>query len=184
MANANVEEELIAYDGLLAVAEVGAAAPTAADSALGVDWTDLGLTVEGVTRSEPVETTTRRGWPKNTKLRTIVSSQAVRWSTALVQTNLDTVELFHGAEVDVDGAIVTNPGIWPQKAFVLDAIDDGDDGLGQIIREYMPKGRIVEVGEQAINTSAGLAWPVVIESEYDPGIGGHTKRYFSALEGS
>lgn len=184
MAAANVEEELIAYDGVLAYAAVGATAPTAADSPLALAWIDLGLTIEGVTRSEPVESTTRRGWPRNTKLRTIVSSQAVRWVTALVQANIDTVELFHGVTVNIDGSIVTNPGIWPAQAFVLDAIDDGADGIGQIIREYMPQGRIVEIGEQAINTVAGLAWPVTIESEYDATIGGHTKRWFSALAGS
>lgn len=182
MSTANIDEELIAFDGLISVGVHGTAvAPTSALSTLDPSWTDLGLTVDGVTRSEPTSRTPRRAWPRQTKLRDIVTEAAVRWVTSLVQASIDTIELFHGTEIDpLDGSLITNPGVWPQIAFLIDAIDSD----GRVIREYAPTARVVEIGDQPINTTAGLAWPVTIEAEYDATLGGYTQRFFSDLAGS
>lgn len=179
----DVSEELVGIDGVVATGVYGTAvAPTDADTALGVTWTDQGVVVAGgVTRTTNRSATVRRGWQQNRKLRTLTTDAAVRFSFTLVQTNQDSVELFHGVEVDTDdGSVVVNPSNdWPNIAFCLDVID-GD----RVIREYVPTARVVEVGDQVAVAGDTFGWPVVIESDYNTGLGGHTQRFFSDLAGS
>ena len=95
----------------------------------------------------------------------------------LVQTSEDNIELFHGVPL-VAGSLVTNPGReWPRIAFDLDVID-GDN----VIREYAPSAKVVEVGDQVAVAGETYGWPITIEAEYDAGIGGYTKQYFSEFE--
>lgn len=178
MAGVDVDEELVGIDGIVATGVHGvAAAPTDAESGLGVTWTDQGLVVSGgVTRTTNRSATVRRAWQNNRKLRTLVTDAAVRFTFTLVQTNPDSVELFHGVEVDpVSGSVIVNPSNdWPNIAFDLDVID-GD----RIVREYVPTARVVEVGDQVAVAGDTFGWPVVIESDWDDTIQGHTKRFFS-----
>jgi hypothetical protein len=177
----DVDEEFVGIDGNVYVGVHGVAvAPTGAEDAPGGTWTDLGLTTDtGVTRSEPVTSTKRYGWQNKTQLRTLTTEAAVRFDTVLVQTNPDTVELFHGIEVDVDGSVITNPGTWPTIAFLLDVID-GDN----VIREYAPNARVVEIGDQVAVSGDTFGWPVTIEATYDATLGGYTQRWFSELVAS
>jgi hypothetical protein len=177
----DVSEEFVGIDGNVYVGEYGVAvAPTDADTSLGVTWTDLGLTTNtGVTRSEPTSSTTRRAWQNNAKLRTLVTEAAVRWATVLVQTNPDTIELFHGLPLEADGSVITNPGVWPTIAFTIDVID-GEN----VIREYAPTAQVVEIGDQVAVAGDTFGWPVTIEASYDSTLGGYTQRWFSEFEGS
>jgi hypothetical protein len=180
---ANAAEEFVAIDGIVATGENGVAvAPTDAGGDLGVTWTDHGLTTDaGVTRSQPVSSTTRRAWQNRKKLRTIVTEAAVRFQFVLVQTNEDNIALFHGVPLTA-GSLVTDPGReWPLIAFDLDMIDtDSDDD--DTIREYAPSARVVEVGDQVALAGGGLGWPITVEAEYDAGIGGYTKQFYSKFE--
>lgn len=179
MAGIDVDEEFVGIDGIVATGAYGtAAAPTDASSPLGVSWTDHGLTTAaGVTRTEPVATTTRRAWQNNAKLRTLVTEAAVRFAFVLVQTSQANVELFHGTTM-VDGKLVVNPGANRAPiAFDFDTID-GDN----VIREYAPRAKVVEVGEQVAVAGETYGWPITIEAEYDAGIGGYTERFFSEFE--
>ena len=110
MASADVTEEFIAGDGIVATGVQGVAvAPTSATSELDASWTDQGLVSgDGVVISEQVTSTPRRAWQNNRKLRTIVSEAAQRFVFTLVQTNSDSVELFHGVPVDVSGSVTVN----------------------------------------------------------------------------
>lgn len=173
------EEEFIAIDGIVASGVNGAAvAPTDASSALDASWTDHGLTADsGVTRSAPATRQIRRAWQKNIKLRTLTTEAAVRFVFTLVQTSEANVGLFHGVPL-VSGSLVTDPSReWPVIAFDFDQID-GDN----VIREYAPKARIVEIGDQVSLAGDNIGYPITLEAEYDSGIGGYTVLFYSEFE--
>ena len=177
----DVSEEFVAIDGIVATGSYGvAAAPANASGALGGTWTDHGLTTDaGVTRSQPVSQTVRRAWQNNKKLRTLTTEAAVRFQFILVQTDEANVALFHGVAL-TSGSLVTDPGReWPQIGFDLDMIDGTN-----VIREYAPSARVVEVGDQVAVAGGGLGWPITVEAEYDAGIGGYTKQFYSEFEGA
>lgn len=179
--SADPDEEYVAFDGIVATGVYGVAvAPTDATTDLGGTWTDHGLTTAaGVTRSQPVTATTRRAWQNNAKLRTLVTEAAVRFVFTLVQTSEENVELFHGTTM-VDGVLVVDPSReWPAIAFDFDTID-GDN----VIREYAPRAKVVEVGDQVAVAGDTWGWPITIEAEYDSGIDGYTKQFYSEFEGS
>lgn len=181
----NSEQEFIAIDGIVASGVHGtAAAPVNASGALGGTWTDHGLTSDaGVTRSQPVSRTVRRAWQNRKKLRTITTEAAVRFQFTLIQTNEANIQLFHGLELTA-GSIVTDPSReWPLIAFDLDMIDTESDA-DDVIREYAPSARVVEVGDQVALAGGGLGWPITVEAEYDADLGGYTKIFFSKFEGA
>lgn len=181
--SADVTEELVGIDGIVATGVHGSAvAPTDATGTLDASWTDQGLmTSAGVTRTTNRSATTRRAWQRNRKLRTLVTDASIRFQFVLVQTNEDSVELFHGVALDpVSGSVIVDPSAdWPNIAFCLDVIDGSN-----IIREYVPTARVVEVGEQVAVAGDTFGWPVTIESDYDDSIGGHSERFFSEFSGS
>jgi hypothetical protein len=180
---ADAAEEFIAIDGIVATGTYAVAvAPTSAADALGVTWTDHGLTTDaGVTRSQPVSRTVRRAWQNRAKLRTITTEAAVRFQFILVQTNEDNIGLFHGVALTA-GTLVADPSReWPVIAFDLDMIDT-ESAADDTIREYAPRARVVEVGDQVALAGGGLGWPVTVEAEYDSGIAGYTKLFFSKFE--
>jgi hypothetical protein len=175
------DEEYVAFDGIVATGVYGVAvAPTDASTPLGGTWEDHGLvTAAGVTRSQPVTSTTRRAWQNNTKLRTLVTEAAVRFQFILVQTSEANVELFHGTTM-VGGALVVDPSReWPAIAFDFDTID-GDN----VIREYAPRAKVVEVGDQVAVAGDTWGWPITIEAEYDATLDGYTQQFYSEFEGS
>lgn len=185
MSGPNATEEFLSIDGIVATGTYGVAvAPDSASDALDASWHDHGLTTDaGVTRSQPVSRTARRGWQKNRKLRTVTTEAAVRFAFILVQTTKENVALFHGMPL-VAGSIVTDPGRdWPLIAFDLDLIDDDSDD-NDVIREYAPRARVVEVGDQVALAGDGWGWPITVEAEYDDGIEGYTKQFFSKWEGA
>lgn len=180
-------EETVGIDGVVAFGEYGAAvAPTDGSTALDASWRDVGLvTAEGVTRSEQVTSTPRYAWQNNTKLRTLITESSVRFEFTLVQTNADTVELFHGVPLDELGSLITNPGVErPRIAFDLDVIDRDAAGNEAVVREYAPNAQVVEVGEQVAVAGDTFGWPITIEASYDEELGGYTQRWFTALAGS
>lgn len=177
----DVTEEFVPIDGIVASGTYGsAAAPVNATGALGGTWTDHGLTTDaGVTRSQPVSQTVRRAWQNSKKLRTLTTEAAVRFQFILVQTDLANIQLFHGVPL-VAGSLVADPSReWPLITFDLDMID-GDN----VIREYAPSARVVEVSDQVAVAGGGFGWPITIEAEYDAGIGGYTKQFYSEFEGA
>lgn len=182
MTSPNVDEEFVGVDGIVATGVYGVAvAPTTAVGALDASWTDQGETTDaGVNRASTRSATTRRGWQKNRKLRTLVTESATRFKFVLVQTSRDSVALFHGVPLSA-GSIITDPGReWPLIAFDLDLVDSSV--ANGTIREYAPRARVVEVGEQIAVAGDGWGWPITIETEYDNTLGGHTRQWYSKFE--
>lgn len=176
----NTNEEFIAVDGIVATGEYGVAvAPTGSNSALGATWHDHGLTTDaGVTRSTQASRTIRRAWQNQVKLRTVTTDGGVRFQFVLVQTDAENAKLFHGVPL-VSGSLVTNPTReWPLIAFDFDTIDGAN-----VIREYAPRARVVEVGDQVAVSGDTFGFPITVEAEYDAGIGGYTKLFYSQFEG-
>lgn len=183
MAGVDVNEEFAAIDGIVATGEYGVAvAPTNATDVLGGTWTDQGETTDaGVVRSQVRTVTTRRGWQRNRKLRALVTEGAVRFQFTLVQTNADSIELFHGMPLTA-GSIVTDPTRdWPLIAFDLDMVDTGIPANG-VIREYAPSARVVEVGDRTAVAGVGVTWNITVEAEYDDTIQGYTQVFYSSEE--
>jgi hypothetical protein len=177
----DITEEFVAIDGIVASGVYGtAAAPVDASGALGGTWTDHGLTTDaGVTRSQPVSQTMRRAWQNNKKLRTLTTEAAVRFQFVLVQTDEANVALFHGVALS-SGSLITDPSReFPKIAFDLDMVDGSN-----VIREYAPSARVIEVGDQVAVAGGGLGWPITLEAEYDDGIAGYTKQFYSEFEGA
>jgi hypothetical protein len=175
----NTDEEFVAIDGIVASGEYGVAvAPETATSELGVTWNDHGLTTDaGVTRSSQATRTIRRAWQNNTKLRTLTTDAGVRFQFILTQTNAANVSLFHGVEL-VAGSLITNPNQdWPLIAFCFDKID-GDN----IIREYAPRARVVEVQDQVAVAGDTWGYPITVEAEYDDTLEGFTQLWYSEFE--
>lgn len=176
----SVDEEFVGLNGVVAVGTYGVAvAPSDGTTALGVTWADLGYTTDaGVTRSEPQSVETRRAWQNRVKLRTLVTEFAVRWSFVLVQTSADVVKAFHGVSVDASGALVITGDEKPLIAFDLDIIDGAN-----VIREYAPRARVVEIGDQVAVSGDTFGWPITIEAEFDATLNGYTKRWFTGIAG-
>jgi hypothetical protein len=180
---ADATEEFIAIDGIVATGTYGVAvAPTTASGDLGVTWTDHGLTTDaGVTRSQPVSRTVRRAWQNRAKLRTITTEAAVRFQFVLVQTSEENIELFHGVALTAGSIDVDPSREWPLIAFCLDTIDTESEN-DDVIREYAPSARVVEVGDQVAIAGGGYGWPITVEAEYDSGIATYTKQFYSKFE--
>jgi hypothetical protein len=101
----------------------------------------------------------------------------VRWVFILVQTSQANVELFHGTTM-VDGRLVVDPTREkPSIAFDFDTID-GDN----VIREYAPNAKVVEVGDQIAIAGDTWGWPITIEADYDDTIDGYTVQFYSEFE--
>lgn len=181
---ADPDEEFVGIDGVVAVAPLGTAAPTDATTVLPVAWKDLGLTTsDGVTRSEQVSASNRYAWQNNTRLRRIATESAIRFEFTLVQTNADVVEFFFGVAPTAEGRITANPGVErPVKAFVLDVIDRDAAGVESVVREYVPRAQVVEVGDRVAVSGDTYGWPVTVETQYSDDIDGHSQIFFSELD--
>ena len=175
----NSAQEFVAIDGIVASGVNGVAvAPTNATGALDNTWVDHGLTTAaGVTRSEPRSATVRRAWQKNTKMRTLVTDASVRFVFILTQTNQKGIELFHGVSL-VAGSLITDPSRdWPLIAFDFDSIDGAN-----VVREYAPRARVVEVGDRVSVAGDTFGYPITVEAEYDSALGGYTRLFYSEFE--
>jgi hypothetical protein len=182
MAGINAAEEFVATAGIIATAPQATAgiAPESATESLDAAFMDHGLTTAaGITRSEPTTSTPRYAWQNNTRLRTLVTTAAVRWQTVLVQSSLENIELFWGTDL-TDGSLVVDPSReYPHLQLVVD-LTDGD----VTHREYAPNVQIVERGDQVAVAGDTYGWPVTLETVYDEEIGGHSVLFFEEYEGS
>lgn len=182
MAGINAAEEFVATAGIIATApaETESIAPTSATSTLNAAFKDHGLTTAaGITRTTTREATPRYAWQHNTRLRTLVTTAAVRWQTVLVQSSLENIELYFGTDL-TDGSLVVDPSQeYPHLQLVVD-LTDGETNH----REYAPNVQIVEIGDLVAVSGDTFGWPVTLESIYDEDLGGHSQLWFEEHEES
>lgn len=159
----DANEVRIAITGEVHAAPVGTAAPTSATSQLDPAFKGLGYNNdEGVVESVEESSEVIRAWQNNVPVRTIITESDPRLAFTMIQTNKNTLELFHkGSTVVSDGAgghvLYVLPPKSDPRAFVFDVID-GDEH----VRIYIPQGEVIERGEVEYVGGAPVGYNVTI----------------------
>ncbi|HEY4267526.1 MAG TPA: IPT/TIG domain-containing protein [Galbitalea sp.] len=162
----------VAVTGAWYVAPTSADAPTAADSALGDDYTDLGyLSSDGTTKSTDRSTSNITAWQNAAKVRTVVTDSGVSFQFVLIETTRDGVGLYTGSTVDENGKVSVDPGRTAgRRKFVLDVID-GDE----IRRIYIPEGEVVQApGDQSFTSGDAIGYDMTIDGYASAELDGDT----------
>lgn len=173
----DVDEVRVGVDGVVAVGDFGAEAPTSAISVL-AEHTDYGYVSEdGVTESTSITSEKIKAWQKAKVVRVSITEATVSWKLVLIQTSAETVALYHGGVVLSDGSIIVDPTKQrPVLSFVIDVID-GEE----IIRSYAPEAQVTEVGDLVYQNGAPIGYEVTIEASYNETLGGSVKKWYSSL---
>lgn len=145
---------------------------------------DLGYVSEdGVTEARNRSTNKIKGWQNGATLREVVTEADATYHFTLVETKVETVELYYGAAVAEDGSIVIDPAqTGGRKSYIIDVID-GDD----FIRTYIPEGEITEVGDQVYANGEPIGYEVTVTAypskklTADGGGPGTVKKFYSSL---
>jgi hypothetical protein len=167
----------VAVTGVVAVGNLTAPAPLDADAAMGVAYTDLGYVGEdGVTETRDRSSDKIKAWQNADTVREVITEAGVTLQFVLIETKLETVELYYGATVDTtDGSIAIVPAATGgRKRFIVDLID-GDD----FIRSYVPSGEVMEVGDQVYASGEPVGYEVTIACY--PSGGYSLKKFYSSL---
>jgi len=178
----SIDEVRVGVDGVVSSAPLATAAPTAVDSALNVAFVDLGYVSEdGVTEANAQSSEKVRAWQRNAVVRTIVTEGETTYQLTLIQTNTDTLSEYYGLEAaDIDGAsgsfVTSGASERPFRSYVIDVID-GDE----LIRKYIKRGQVTEVGDQVYQNGAPIGYEVTITAYDDETLGGSVQHFFSAL---
>ncbi len=175
----------VAVTGTISIGSDGFTPPTDADTAL-TGALDLGYVSEdGVTETRERSTQTILGWQNGDTLREVVTEAGLTFQFTLVETKLETVELYYGTTVDpLTGAVVIVPAeTGGRKQFVLDVVDGTN-----FIRTYVASGEITEVGDQVYQNGAAIGYEVTMRAYPDPSIVdpdtgkvGSAKKWYSSL---
>lgn len=167
----------VAGDGIVAVAPLATTGPTGL-GVLPTGFVDLGyISEDGVTESTDQSVEQIKAWQRNAVVRSTVAEGTTTFSFTMIETKAATVELAFGAEVDVDGSYVKNPGKErPRQSFIIDVID-GD----RLERQYIPDGQVTELGEITRANGEAVGYEVTITAYDNEGIGGAVKVWDTAL---
>ena len=99
----------------------------------------------------------------------------------MIETKKEVVELYYGATVTqtaTEGSFVyDSSALRAQKAFVIDVIDGAE-----LERVFIPKGRVVEVGDKVYANGEVIGYEVTIEAEKDSTLGGNAKVFSTRLK--
>lgn len=152
----NSANVLVATTGAVYFMPTGTTAPTTALTALPGAARNAGyISEDGVTEAYEEDTTEIKAWQNGTVVRTITSSSASTLHFKIIETNKNSLELFHkGDTVVTDGGTgfkidVTAP-VSERRSFILDVLDGSKH-----VRLYVPSGEVTERGEvNYVNTDA------------------------------
>jgi hypothetical protein len=170
----------VAVTGVVAFAPVGSEAPTDADGQLGVAWRDVGyISEDGVTEAPTRSVETIVAWQNADVVRSVVTESSMTISFTMIETNENSVELFYGAAVGVDGSVEINPGQTSRIALVVDYVD-GD----KAVRLYIPEAEVTELGEVTLASGSPVGYNVTVTGYPSADAGFTGKKWFSALAGS
>lgn len=167
----------VAVTGAVYVGPTTATGPTASDSTLGIDFTELGyVSADGITETIDRSTNQIRAWQNGALVREVVSEATYSVEMTFVETNQDVLELYFGAAL-VDGALSIDPSkSGGRKSFVIDVID------GSIVeRTYIPSGEITAVGERTLASGEAISYSVTITAYADEDTTTF-KKFFSQFE--
>lgn len=173
----------VAVTGAVYVGPTNATPPVDADGQL-TGFDDLGYVHEdGVTETRERSTEQLRAWQNADILREVVTEASMTYTFRLVETKAETVELYYGGAVALDGSIAIVPArTGGRKSFVIDVIDGTD-----FIRVYIPNGEVTEVGEQVYASGEAIGYEVTIAAYPDnriltgDGTPASVKKFYSSL---
>lgn len=182
LSTANVR---VAVTGAVSVGATSATAPTGTGSTL-TGFTDLGYIGEdGVTETlpGPGDSSPIKAWQGGATVRTVrsASEENPMWSFTLLETKLETIELYYGAtasQSSTEGSIeFDTTDTRAHKSFVIDVVDGSE-----LIRTYIPYGVVAEVGEKVYANGEAIGYQVTIEGERDSSKGYNAKVWATALK--
>jgi hypothetical protein len=174
----------VAVTGGVFKGDYGATAPTGTSGAPAAH-TELGyISEDGVEISMPGagDSTPIKAWQNGTTVRTIrtPSDENPSWHFTMIETTIDTVETYFGVSVTsgaTEGSFEFEVTTRPDNSYVIDAIDGAE-----LIRDYVPKGVVTEVGAHTLSNGDPIGYEVTIEADLDPTAGFNFKRWATALK--
>lgn len=161
----DASEVRVAITGRIYTAPVGTALPESATEVLGAEWVDLGYaSTDGVTESYEESQTSIAVWQNGDVVRRITTESEARLAFTLVQTNRNTLEVYHKTSVmeAVPGETgqyriaVRNPGT-DVRSWVIDVVDGGEH-----IRIVAERAEVTERGEINYINSEAVGYPLTV----------------------
>jgi hypothetical protein len=167
----------VAVTGAWYVGQTSTTAPTSATSSLDAGFKDLGyVSSDGITITRDRSTNALRAWQNSDLVRESVTEASMTFSGMLMETTTDTLELFYGSAVGVDGSIEIQPGeTGGRKSFVIDVVDGTET-----IRYYIPEGEILSVGEQVLANGEAVGYNITVTA-YASSEGFTVKKWVDSL---
>jgi len=175
----------VAVTGVVSKGLTSATAPTSEAVAL-TGFTDLGFVGEdGVsyTAAGEGDTTPIKAWQNGQTVRTIRSAteENPSWTFTLLETKLETVETYFGATVTQTASNGTynidTTTVRGYDSYVIDVVDSAE-----LIRVYIPKGIVTEVGDLVYANGEPIGYEVTIEGERNSTLGYNAKTWATALK--
>lgn len=159
----NANNVRIGFEGAIYVATGTPIAPTDT-TPLPSGWTEVGYIDDGgVTIAHNDEVSDIKAWQRADIVRKVVTSSDVTVQFNMLETNVNSVELFYGAKVGSDGKSLSETGMKiNRQSFVLDLID-GD----KVHRMYLPSAEITERQDQEISNENAVKYGITLTAYPD-----------------
>lgn len=172
----------VAVSGEVYVGATTATAPTDASTAPAVGFSALGYVSEaGVTETRDRSTTDIKAWQNADTVRTVVTDASVSYTFTLIETSIETVELFYGSAVTdsaTEGELVMVPAsTGGRKSFIIDVVDGTE-----LLRTYIPQGEVTEVGDKVYASGEPIGYEVTVKAYPDSTISGSAQLFATALK--
>lgn len=175
----------VAVTGAISKGLLSATAPTSA-SAPATGFTDLGYIGEdGVTYAAAGEgdSTPIVAWQGGATVRTIrsPSDENPSWNFVMLETKLETIETYFGVTVTQSASegtyTIDTSAVRAYASYVLDVVDGAE-----LIRVYIPRGIVTEVGDITYANGEAVGYEVTIEAERSGSLGYNAKTFATALK--
>lgn len=161
----------VAVTGAWYMAPLGTTAPASATASLPGTWVELGfLSDDGTTKSTDRSTDDITAWQNASKVRTVVTDSGVTFQFTLIETTVESVELYTGGTVSADGTVSVAPGrTGGRHAFVFDIID------GDFVRRiFIPEAEVTDLGDQSYTSSDPIGYDITLSGYASAALNGDT----------
>lgn len=135
-----------------------AAAPTASDSTLDVNFKDLGyVSADGVEFATDRSTNQIRAWQNADLVREVVTEGTITYKFMLLESNQDVIQTYFGSTMTAGKLEVDPTSTGGRKSFVIDVVDGA-----KTIRHYIPAGEVMAIESQTIANGDAVAYGVTV----------------------
>ena len=174
----NANEVQVAVDGVVLSGPTSASAPTNTGPGAPAGFVNLGfVSDEGISESNPQTMEEIRAFQRSAVIRRVVTAGEQTVSFTLLQTNAAVLAEYYGGTVSADGSIIVNNlRARPIRSYIIDVIDGT-----QIMRTYIPRGQITEVGELVYAAGQPIGYNVTVTAYDVPSIDGSSVKFYASL---